>query len=121
MKQPGALQPLTQQPQALQPLAHKPRGGLVFHSATQLINTVHRVEASFNLPRAGRAVRLAVTVADQAIQGEGSVRFAQKECTMGNLPVRPLAEGVCKFHITAGVGSNVDKLYGGTFAVARLL
>ena len=52
------------------------------HSAEQLINTVHRVEASFHLSRADRAFRLAVTVADQAIQGEGSVRFTQKECTM---------------------------------------
>ena len=87
------------------------------HSAEQLINTVHRVEASFHLSRADRAFRLAVTVADQAIQGEGSVRFTQKECTMENLPVKPLAEGVCKFHITDGVGSNVDKLYGETFVL----
>ena len=91
------------------------------HSAEQLINTVHRVEASFHLSRADRAFRLAVTVADQAIQGEGSVRFTQKECTMENLPVKPLAEGVCKFHITDGVGSNVDKLYGETFVFDRLL
>ena len=62
-----------------------------------------------------------MTVADQAIQGEGSVRFTQKECTMENLPVKPLAEGVCKFHITDGVGSNVDKLYGETFVFDRLL
>ena len=92
-----------------------------FHYTKQLINTVHRAGASFNLSRAGRAFRLAVTVVDQAIQGEGSVRFTQKECTMGNLPVRPLAEGVCKFHITDGVGSNVDKLYGETFVFDRLL
>ena len=64
------------------------------HSAKQLIITVHRVEASFPLSRAVGAFRLAVTVADQAIQGEGSVRFTQKECTMENLPVKPLAEGV---------------------------
>ena len=62
-----------------------------------------------------------MTVADQAIQGEGSVRFTQKECTMENLPVKPLAEGVCKFHITDGVGTNVDKLYGETFVFDRLL
>ena len=67
------------------------------HSAKQLINTVHRVEASFNLSRADRAFRLAVTVADQAIQGEGSVRFTQTECVMGNLPVKPLAEVCASF------------------------
>ena len=92
-----------------------------FHSAKQLINTVHRVEASIDLSRADRAFRIDATVVGQAIQGEGSVRFTQKECTMGNLPVRPLVEGVCKFHITDGVGSNVDKLYGGTFVFDRLL
>ena len=88
------------------------------HSAEQLINTVHRVEASFHLSRADRAFRLAVTVADQAIQGEGSVRFTQKECTTESLPVKPLPEGVCKFHITDGVGSNVDKLYVETFVLS---
>ena len=91
------------------------------HSAEQLINTVHRVEASFHLSRADRAFRLAVTVADQAIQGEGSVRFTQKECTMENLPIKPLAEGVCKFHIADGAGSNVDKLFGETLVFDRLL
>ena len=40
---------------------------------------------------------------------------------MENLPVKPLAEGVCKFHITDGVGSNVDKLYGETSIFDRLL
>ena len=91
------------------------------HSAEQLINTVHRVEASYHLSRADRAFRLAATVSDQAIQGPGSVRFTQKDCTMENLPDKPLAEGVCKFHITDGVGVNVDKLYGETFVFDRLL
>ena len=48
------------------------------HSAKQLINTVHRVEAAFHMYRADRDFRLAVTVVDQSTQGEGSVRFAQK-------------------------------------------
>ena len=64
---------------------------------------------------------MAVAVADRAIQGVGSVWFAQNECTMVHLPVKPLAEGVCKFHVTDGVGTNVDKLYGETFVFDRLL
>ena len=91
------------------------------HSAEQLINTVHRVEGSYRLRRADRAFRLAVTVADQAIQGVGSVRFTQKESRMDSLPLKPLAEGVCKFHVADGVGFNVDKLYGETFVFDRLL
>ena len=69
----------------------------------------------FHLHRADRALRLCVTVADQAIQGQGSVRFTEKECQLDRLPFKPLAEGVCKFHVADGVGSNVDKLYGGVF------
>ena len=64
--------------------------------------------------RADRAFRLVVTVADQAIQGEGSVRFTQKESSVDSLPLKPLAEGVCKFHVSDGVGSKIDKLYGET-------
>ena len=91
------------------------------HSGEQLINTVHRVEGLYRLHRADRAFRLAVTVVDQAIQGEGSVRFTQKESSMDSLPLKPLAEGVCKFHVSDGVGTNVDKLYGETFVFDRLL
>ena len=92
-----------------------------FHSAEQLINTVHRVEKSFHVGRADRAFRLAVTVGDQAINGDGSCRFTGKECTMEKRPFGPLEEGVCKFHITDGVGNNVDKLYSETVVFDRLL
>ena len=91
------------------------------HSAEHLIHTVHRVEEAFHLRRADRALRLCVTVADQAIQGQGSVRFTEKECQLDRLPFKPLAEGVCKFHVADGVGSNVDKLYGEAFLFDRLL
>ena len=40
---------------------------------------------------------------------------------MDGLPNQPLAEGVCKFHVADGVGTNVDKLHGETFAFDRLL
>ena len=69
---------------------------------------------SFHLRRADRAYRLAVSIADQAIQGEGSVRFTEKECEIDRLPYLQLKEGVCKFHVADGVGTNVDKWYGET-------
>ena len=75
----------------------------------------------FHLHRADRALRLCVTVADQAIQGQGSVRFTEKEWQLDRLPFKPLAEGVCKFHVADCVGSNVDKLYGEAFLFDRLL
>ena len=40
---------------------------------------------------------------------------------MENLPIKPLAEGVCQLHIADGAGSNVDKLFGETFVFDRLL
>ena len=49
-----------------------------------------------------------VFASDQAIQGQGSVRFTEKECQLDRLPFKPLVEGVCKFHVADGVGSNVD-------------
>ena len=84
------------------------------HSGERLVHKVHLVEESFHLRRADRAYRLAVTVADQAIQGPGSTRFTEKECEIDRLPYSPLKEGVCKFHVSEGVGTNVDKWYGET-------
>ena len=40
---------------------------------------------------------------------------------MDGLPAKPLAEGVCKFHVTDGVGTTVDERYGGTFVFDRLM
>ena len=70
------------------------------------------MEESFRITRADRAYRLVVTVADQAIQGPGFTRFTEKECEIDRLPYSPLKEGVCKFHLSEGVGTNVDKGMG---------
>ena len=40
---------------------------------------------------------------------------------MDGLPYSPLEEGVCKFHVADGVGTNVDKLFGETRVFDRLL
>ena len=79
------------------------------------------MEEAFHLRRADRAYRLAVSVADQAIQGPGSVRITEKECEIDRLPYSPLKVGVCKFHVSEGVGTNVDKWYGETHVFDRML
>ena len=92
-----------------------------FHSAHQLIKAVHEVEGAYRLGRDDRAYRQIVTAGDQAIQGDGSVRFTRKERALDRLPPDPLSEGVCKFHVTDGVGCGVDKRYGETFVFDRML
>ncbi len=62
-----------------------------------------------------------LTVADQAIQGPGSVQFTTLERNLDGLPPDPLAEAVCKCHIADGAGCGVDKRYGETFVFDRLL
>jgi hypothetical protein len=89
-----------------------PKRWFGFHSAEQMINVVHTVEKSFHLAREDRAFRLLVTVADQAIQGEGFIRFTEKERIGDGLVHDPLGAGVCKFHVTDGVGTNEPAVGG---------
>ena len=91
-----------------------------FHSAEHMIKLVHRVEQSFHLTQPDRSYRLLVTVADQAIQGPGSIRFTEKERRGDGLAPDPLSEGVCKFHIADGVGTNNDKHYDEAIVFDRL-
>ena len=86
-----------------------------------MIKVVHAIEKSFHLAREDRAFRLLVTVADQAIQGEGSIRFTEKERSWDGLVHDPLGASVCKFHVTDGVGTNNDKQYEETVVFDRLL
>jgi hypothetical protein len=92
-----------------------------FHKARQLIRAVHAVEATYHINKLDRGFRQVLTVADQAIQGPGSVQFTPLERKLDGLPPDPLAEAVCKFHIADGVGCGVDKRYGETFVFDRLL
>ena len=91
------------------------------HTGEHLIQKVHEVEEALQLRREDRAYRLVATVADQAIQGPGSTRFTEKECETDRLPYSALKEGVCKFHVSEGVGTNVDKWYGETHVFDRML
>ena len=83
--------------------------------------TVHDVEARYGFHRDDRAVRVVATVADQDIQGPGSIRFCEKERLVDNLPPDPLSEGICKFHISDGVGGAVDRAFLETITHHRLL
>ena len=82
-----------------------------FHKAPQLVRTVHRLERSFFIHRDDRAWRLAVTVADQAIQGPGSVGFTAREHEVDAVRADPLAHGICNFHVADCSGGGVDKLF----------
>ena len=94
---------------------------LGFHKAPQLVRAVHAVEQSLGIARSDRAWRIACTVADQAIQGPGSVQFSARESHVDGLPEDALAVGVCKFHIIDGVGCRTDQRFGETQIYDRML
>ena len=92
-----------------------------FHKAKQLVKIVHDTEKSYHIYTRDRSLRLVITVADQAIQGPGSVQFSQEEARVDNVPEQPLGAGTCKFHIADGVGSAVDKRFRETSLFDQLL
>ena len=91
------------------------------HKAPQMVRTVHALEHSYAMHRDDRAVRLVLSVADQAIQGPGSIHFTAHERDVDALPGDALSEGICKFHIVDGVGDSVDRHYQETVLYDRLL
>jgi len=86
-----------------------------------MVGVVHAVEKRYHIGPDDRAARLALTVADQAIQGPGSIHFTQEECRQDGLAFDPISEAICKFHIADGIGDAVDKLYEETQIYDRLL
>lgn len=68
-----------------------------FHKATQIVQSVHHVEHSHHIYKRDRQFRMAVTVADQAIQGPGSVQFSREECRVDQTAEDPIAIGICRF------------------------
>ena len=82
-----------------------------FHKAKQLVKIVHSVESTYHIYAFDRRLRMVTTVADQAIQGPGSVQFSQEEARVDSTIERPLAAGICKFHIADGVGTAVDPMF----------
>ena len=92
-----------------------------FHKAKQLVKIVHSTEKSYHIQRLDRKMRLVVTVADQAIQGPGSVQFSREEARIDGVVEQPLGAGTCKFHIADGVGAGVDKRFRETTLFDQLL
>jgi len=68
------------------------------HKAPQMVRTVHALEHSYCIDRDDRAVRLVLSVADQAIQGHGSIHFTDHERSVDGLQTDFLPEAICKFH-----------------------
>ena len=92
-----------------------------FHKAPQLVTTVHNLEKTFHITRDDRAMRLISTVADNAVQGPGSVHFTDHERRVDNLEPDILSEAVCQFHAADTVGGSVDKLFFETLLYDRML
>ena len=85
-----------------------------FHKAPQMVRTVHQVEAAQHFWKADRQLRVVATVADQAIQGPGSIQFSREECKVDCTVEDPIAIGICRFHIADGVGAAVDRQFAET-------
>ena len=92
-----------------------------FHKANRMIGAVHALETRYHIDRDDRAARLALTVADQAIQGPGSIHFSEEECRLDGVAFDPLCQAICKFHIADGIGGAVDNLFEETQIYDRLL
>ena len=92
-----------------------------FHKSPQMVQAVHGIEARYQIEREDRALRLVSCVGDQAIQGPGSIRFSEHERLVDNLPPDPLSEGICKFHVSDGVGGATDRAFRETIVYDQLL
>ena len=82
-----------------------------FHKAAQIVQSVHQVEHTHHISKRDRQFRMVVTVADQAIQGPGSVQFSREECRVDQLSEDPIAIGICRFHVSDGSGAAVDNMF----------
>ena len=72
-----------------------------------------------HIHRDDRKLRLAMTMADNAIQGPGSTRFEEEEAEVDKRPVRHV--GVCQFHRLDSAGNSTDKHFPETELFDRLL
>jgi len=92
-----------------------------FHKSPHMVKAVHELEARYNIGRDGRALRVVSCVANQAIQGPGSIRFSEQERLVDNLPPVPISEGICKFHMSDGVGGAADRTFTAAMVYDRIL
>ena len=99
-------------------------GGIVpsmfrFHSAEKLVRMVHAVENSLLLKPPDRRHRLAMTMADGAIQGPGSVGFEREEAKVDKRHGLPV--GGCQFHRLDRAGYHADQQFPITLVYDRFL
>lgn len=99
--------------------SNKSKGIFRAHTAPKLIELVHRCEECMHIHRDDRKLRLAMTMADNAIQGPGSTRFEEEEAEVDKRPVRHV--GVCQFHRLDSAGNSTDKHFPETELFDRLL
>ena len=90
-----------------------------FHSAEKLVRMVHAVENSVLLKPLDHRYRLAMTMADGAIQGPGSVGFEEEEAKVDKRHGLPV--GVCQCHRLDNAGSHADRQFPITLVYDRFL
>ena len=84
-------------------------GSMRTHSAPKLVDLVHRCEARMHVHRDDRVLRLAMTMADGAIQGPGSTHFEEHEAVVDRRNERHV--GVCQFHRLGNAGHATDRQF----------
>ena len=89
------------------------------HGASKLVELVHSCERRMCVHRMDRVLRLAMTMADGAIQGPGSIQLEAHEAAVDRR--ERLHEGVCQFHRLDGAGNLTDSLFPATSAFDRFL
>ena len=94
-------------------------GSMRTHSAPKLVDLVHGCEARMHVRRDDRVLRLAMTMADGAIQGPGSTYFEEHEASVDRRNKRHV--GVCQFHRLDNAGGATDKQFKVTALYDRLL
>lgn len=92
-----------------------------FHGAPRLVSLVHTAERRMSMKKSDRLLRLAMTMADQAIQGHGSVDFEGHEAKVDHRTKDPLRIGVCAFHRADGSGTRNDREFPATEQFDRFL
>ena len=98
---------------------NRPKDIFRTHAAPKLIELVHRSEESMHIHRDDRVLRLAMTMADGAIQGPGSVQFEEEEAKLDNRLARHV--GVCQFHRLDNAGNSTDRAFRETELFDTLL
>ncbi len=91
------------------------------HSGEKLVSLVRTTEQQMHIGIGERTMRLAMTMADGAIQGPGSADFEKHEATCDGRPCDILRVGMCAFHRVDGGGGHADRAFPITDLYDRFL